>query len=108
LIGEVNISGIDEAFMVTKKFLVDWGDQYLQAIDQAAKLFRYIRSQKGIDNVVYEISIDEVDKPQTPARESVGKSADKTSTPRRTLVFHAWLPKATPRSQKVRFARGPC
>jgi hypothetical protein len=66
LIGEVNISGIDEAFMVTKEFLVDWADQYLQAIDQAAKLFRYIRSQKGIDNVVYEISIDEVDTPQTP------------------------------------------
>lgn len=65
-IGEIDIPGIDEAFMVTKAFLADWADQYLKAIDQACKLFEYIRSRKNSDDVVYEISIDEVETPQTP------------------------------------------
>jgi hypothetical protein len=66
LIGKLNITGIDETFTVTEAFLANWADQYLQAIDQAGKLFEYIHSQKEADNVVYEISIDEVETPQTP------------------------------------------
>jgi hypothetical protein len=65
-IGEVTIAGIDETFTVTEDFLAGWADQYLQAIDQARVLFEYIHSQKSAENVVYEISIDEVDTPQTP------------------------------------------
>jgi hypothetical protein len=66
LIGEVTIAGIDETFTVTEAFLSDWADQYLQAIDQAGELFTYIRSRKETKDVVYEISIDEVNTPQTP------------------------------------------
>jgi hypothetical protein len=66
LIGGVNIAGIDEIFRVTEAFLSDWADQYLRAIDQAGELFTYIHSQKETEDVVYEISIDEVETPQTP------------------------------------------
>jgi hypothetical protein len=65
-IGELTIAGIDEIFTVSEDFLADWTDQYLQAIGQAGELFEYIRSRKESENVVYEISIDEVDTPQTP------------------------------------------
>ena len=66
LIGELSIPGIDEAFTVTEEFLSNWADQYLKAIDQASVLFAHIRSQTESENVVYEISIDEVETPQTP------------------------------------------
>ncbi len=65
-IGEMTVPGIDEAFTVTKDFLAGWADQYLEAINQASKLFEYIRGRKQSDNVAYEISIDEVETPQTP------------------------------------------
>jgi hypothetical protein len=66
LTGEINISGIDECFTVTEAFLADWADQYLKAINKASNLFDYIRSRKKSEDVVYEISIDEVETPQTP------------------------------------------
>jgi hypothetical protein len=64
--GEITVPGIDEAFKVTNDFLSDWADQYLEAINQASELFEYIRGRKQSDDVVFEISIDEVETPQTP------------------------------------------
>ena len=40
--------------------------KYLYATQQAAKLYRYIAGKKGADNLVPEVSMDEVAEPQTP------------------------------------------
>lgn len=65
LIGTIAIPGINKEFQVTEQYLSDWADQYLLAIKQAGELFEYIRDRKE-DEAVYEISMDEVETPQTP------------------------------------------
>lgn len=65
-IGELSIPGISEEFTVSETFLADWADQYLEAIKQACVIFKYIREQKKTNNAVFEISMDEVESPQTP------------------------------------------
>lgn len=65
LIGTVTIPGIEEKFRVTEQYLSDWADQYLRAIDQAHNIFEYIRDRKE-SQAVFEISMDEVETPQTP------------------------------------------
>jgi len=63
--GNLDIPGIEETFRVDKTFLNAWADQYLVAIQQAGKIYEYIRDKKSGD-AVFEISMDEVDTPQTP------------------------------------------
>ncbi|SHF98821.1 tagaturonate epimerase [Fodinibius roseus] len=65
LIGTIAIPGIDKEFKVTDQYLSDWADQYLRAINQAGEIFEYIRDRKE-GQAVYEISMDEVETPQTP------------------------------------------
>ncbi len=65
LIGQLEIPIIDEKFEVTKHFLEEWADQYLLAIQQAKVIYDYINDRKS-DDVVYEISMDEVEAPQSP------------------------------------------
>ncbi|SMO79848.1 tagaturonate epimerase family protein [Fodinibius sediminis] len=63
--GSLSIPGIAEHFQVTDAFLSDWADQYLEPIRQAQEIFEHIRSHKQ-GTAVFEISMDEVDTPQTP------------------------------------------
>lgn len=65
LIGTIAIPGIEKEFQVTEQYLSDWADQYLRAINQAGEIFEYIRNRKE-GQAVYEISMDEVETPQTP------------------------------------------
>jgi hypothetical protein len=62
---ELNIPGIEDGLRVTKSFLEQWADTYLYAIRQAKEIFEYIREQKS-DRAVFEVSMDEVETPQTP------------------------------------------
>ncbi len=66
LIGEVSLPGISESFKVSEEFLNDWCDQYLHAIKEAGKLYSYIKKNKSNGEAVFEISMDEVETPQTP------------------------------------------
>lgn len=66
LVGEVSIPGISESFKVTEEFLDKWCDQYLHAIKEAGKLYRYIKNKKTNGEAVFEISMDEVETPQSP------------------------------------------
>lgn len=65
LIGEIAIPDIEDNFEVTESFLSDWADQYLCAIHQAREIYEYILERKS-EGAVFEISMDEVETPQTP------------------------------------------
>lgn len=64
-IGTLSISGVEEKFKVTEEYLSAWADQYLEAITQAAQIFEYIKARKE-SPAVFEISMDEVEDPQSP------------------------------------------
>ncbi|WP_340105639.1 tagaturonate epimerase family protein [Rhodohalobacter sp. 8-1] len=66
LIGEVSIPGISESFKVSQELLDEWCDQYLHAIKEAGRLYRYIKQKKSNGEALFEISMDEVETPQTP------------------------------------------
>lgn len=65
-IGELKIEGINTPFNVTGEFLEEWAGQYLMAVKEAGKMYGYISSQKKGNECVYEVSIDEVESPQSP------------------------------------------
>jgi len=57
---------VAESLKVTKKQLLQIGQKFLPAVEQAGRIYRRIKSRKGAD-IVIEISMDETDAPQTPA-----------------------------------------
>ncbi len=65
-IGELSIPGIDEAFHITEDLIRQIGEKYLYAVEEAARIYQHIVAQKGADNFVTEVSMDETDEPQTP------------------------------------------
>lgn len=64
-IGTIRIPGI-EPFDVTEEELRAIADRYLSAIKEAGRIYRHIAEKKGADNFVTEVSMDEVDNPQSP------------------------------------------
>ncbi len=65
-IGDLKIPGIDQAYKITEEVLKDIAGKYLFATEQAAALYRHIAGKKGADNMIPEVSMDEVADPQTP------------------------------------------
>ena len=66
LIGNVSIPGIAEPFAIDEAFVEATAKQFLAAVQHAGEIYRAIAAQKGVDNFVAEISMDETDRPQTP------------------------------------------
>ena len=64
--GELRIPGIDTPFKVDAALLETLAGKYLFAAQEAGRIYRHIASKKGADNFVTEVSMDEVDAPQTP------------------------------------------
>ena len=64
--GTLRIPGIDEPFNVDRNLLESLAGKYLFAAQEAGRIYRHIASKKGADNFVTEVSMDEVDAPQTP------------------------------------------
>ena len=64
--GQVTIPGIGEPIVITEALLDTVASKYLAAIQEAGKIYRHIESVKGTGNFVTEISMDEVEAPQTP------------------------------------------
>ena len=64
LIGELNISGIDEPFTTTRESVAATAENYLAAAKEAAEIYQHIQSNKG--DFIAEVSMDETDSPQTP------------------------------------------
>jgi hypothetical protein len=64
--GELNIPGIGHSYHVNEILLREIAGKFLEAIAEAGKIYRYILEQKGEGNFVTEVSMDEVETPQTP------------------------------------------
>lgn len=66
-LGEVVvIPGIEEPIEITETQLNKVATKYLAAIKEASKIYKKIESVKGKGNFITEISMDEVEMPQTP------------------------------------------
>jgi len=63
---KVEIPGINEPIEITEDLLKSVAGKYLAAVKEAGKIYRHIVAKKGVGNFVTEVSMDEVETPQTP------------------------------------------
>jgi len=62
----VVISGIAEPIEISDELLDKVAKDFLAAVKEAGKIYRHIEAVKGKGNFVTEVSMDEVETPQTP------------------------------------------
>ena len=62
----IQIPGIGKPVVITDALLNTVAQKYLVAIEEAGKIYRHIETVKGAGNFVTEVSMDEVEAPQTP------------------------------------------
>ncbi|MGA2798372.1 MAG: tagaturonate epimerase family protein [Thermoguttaceae bacterium] len=67
LVGRLDIAGIDKALEITEALVAGAARKFLAAVREAGRIWQRIEAVKGADAVVIEVSMDETDKPQTPA-----------------------------------------
>lgn len=66
LIGKIAIAGIETPIETTREQVKTWAAKYLPAVAGAGAIYNRIADQKGAENFVTEVSMDETDAPQTP------------------------------------------
>ena len=66
LVGSIAIEGIDGALEISREDVERVANQFLLAAQGAGKVYRYIKEQKGGNDFIAEVSMDETDDPQTP------------------------------------------
>lgn len=64
--GEVKVDGIEDPIRVSDELLEEVAGKYLVAIKEAGKIYRHIEKARGSGTFITEVSMDEVEKPQTP------------------------------------------
>lgn len=64
--GKLAIPGLDHPLVVTKELLEEIAGNFLAATQQAADIYNFLKNAKGEGNFITEVSMDEVEKPQTP------------------------------------------
>ncbi|MFH0758368.1 MAG: tagaturonate epimerase family protein [Bacteroidota bacterium] len=64
--GILEIPGIEEPFQITREELVRIAKTFLGAVREAAAIYRHIAARKSPGTFVAEVSMDEVENPQTP------------------------------------------
>jgi hypothetical protein len=64
--GILNIPGIGLPFNVSEELLTSITQKFLAAISEAGRIYNYIKDQKGPETFITEVSMDEVETPQTP------------------------------------------
>ncbi len=65
-IGKLNIPGIDHAIDVSEELIEQIAHKFLAATQQASEIYNYLKEKKGTGNFITEVSMDEVESPQTP------------------------------------------
>jgi hypothetical protein len=65
-LGELHIPGISKTYSITEELLSQIADKYLYATQKAAEIYRHIAQKKGEGNFIPEVSMDEVENPQSP------------------------------------------
>lgn len=64
--GSLRVPGINRPFEITEKTLHEIAAKYLFAVKEAAAIYRTIENKKGKGKFIAEVSMDEVNTPQTP------------------------------------------
>ena len=64
--GKLAIPGFDEPLVVTVGLLRKIAAKFLAATQQAAEIYNFLKTAKGEGNFITEVSMDEVESPQTP------------------------------------------
>ncbi len=64
--GVLEIPGIKEPFNITREALVEIAKNFLGAVREAAAIYTHIAAKKGGEDFIAEVSMDEVENPQTP------------------------------------------
>jgi len=65
-VGNLTVPGISHPLVVTNDFLVKIAGKFLAATQQAADIYNFLVEKKGKGNFITEVSMDEVETPQTP------------------------------------------
>lgn len=65
-LGKLTIPGIVESLQINEDILESFANNYLIAIEEAAKVYAHLIQKKGKGNFIPEVSFDETDTPQTP------------------------------------------
>ncbi len=66
-VGSLEIPGIPTPFMISEEFIWHIGEKFLLAAEEASRVYLHILNRKGSGNFIPEISMDEVEDPQTPS-----------------------------------------
>ena len=64
--GALQIPGISQPVKVDDELLIEIAVKFLAATEQAANIYQYLVDKKGKGNFITEVSMDEVESPQTP------------------------------------------
>jgi len=64
--GQLQVPGIDEPLQVTEELLRGIARKFLAATRHASEIYAYLKKEKGEGNFITEVSMDEVESPQTP------------------------------------------
>lgn len=67
LLQKVDLPSLESPLQLTRDALAQIAGKYLFATAQAGQIYRHIAAAKGAANFVTEVSMDETDRPQTPA-----------------------------------------
>jgi hypothetical protein len=65
-LGQLQITGMKEPLYVTKDLLQKIAGKFLAATKHASEIYAYLKKEKGEGNFITEVSMDEVESPQTP------------------------------------------
>lgn len=65
-IGRLSIPGMAEPLDITRELIEEIAGKFLAATQQASEIYNYLRKEKGEGNFITEVSMDEVETPQTP------------------------------------------
>ena len=67
MLADVAVPGVARPFRIDRAFMAQVANQYLAAVEEAARVYRWIEEKKGRGRFITEVSMDETDSPQTPA-----------------------------------------
>ena len=66
LLGTILVEGIDAPLEITRGMVEQTARQFLKACELAGRIYRHIANEKGGEDFIAEVSMDETDDPQTP------------------------------------------
>ena len=64
--GKLQLPGMTQPLVVTHEILESIAHKFLAATQQASEIYEYLKKEKGAGNFITEVSMDEVESPQTP------------------------------------------